>query len=1045
MFQEYFNSIQKDYLADSESSEHTFRTYFQVLLKSFVDGNVKKRKLIIKHEPANQDGKGRPDFKVTTNEQLTIGFIETKKIGENLKDILKSDQLKRYAQLSDNIILTDYLQFWLIRKGEVIFDSWICNEFELDKKRHKIPETRIEELSKLLKLFFESEPETIGNVKELAERLAVKAVFLREFSHEIVADETTHTRLHALMQAFQVTLLPAMTPEGFADIYAQTLTYSLYLAALNCDDPAKELDKNSVFMYLPRSLPLIRELFHQLEDFPDSITWAIDELISILKVTDFVAIQKEFAGYRRKDKGFSDPYIYFYEDFLHRFDKKQRKIRGVYYTPEPVVSFIVRSIEQLLKENFKIKDGFIGDNVTVLDFACGTGTFLLDVFASAIEQSKRLGDIELSKKIINEKLLKNYFGFELLVAPYVVAHLKISEFLKENGCDILPGNRLNIYLTNTLSNKKPVPFDFMPSLSEEGARANRIKNEDILVIIGNPPYAGHSANKTDWSDKEMSEYYRVDGKPLGEKNPKWLQDDYVKFIRFAQWKMDKVDRGIVGIISNHSYLDNPTFRGMRQSLMKSFDEIYILDLHGNSKKKEKCPDGSKDENVFDIQQGVAIALFIKNSPLSGGDKGVCKVRYFDLYGVRQSKYDSLWDMDKNKVKWTEANPKLPLYLFKPRDEKLLDKYDQFTSIKQIFKINGVGITTAHDDFVIDFDKEKLREKFIKFKDSKRNDDLLHEQFNVRRKKGWDILKGYDDLQTESKLDKFLVPIIYRPFDDRWIFYQDRIVWRTVKNITLNMQEENIALLSHKREELDLPWSHALITKYISEHGVMSSKTTNYQFPLYIISNGEEKMFFGIKEPDIQYGNKTKNGLYKTENFTKEFRNYINNLYNEYKTPENIMGYIYAVLHSPAYRDRYLEFLKSEFPKIPFTHDEDLFGRLSYIGNNLIDAHLLKENSFPINIDCKCIGDGNNFKVEKVLYDKGKVWINDNRYFEPVPLPIWEFYIGGYQVLDKWLKERKKHEITLSSDDYRHFINVVNVLDHTIKTMEKIDELTKDWI
>ncbi len=611
MFQEYFNSIQNDYLADTESSEHTFRTYFQVMLQNFADENHKKRKLNIKHEPTDQDGKGRPDFKVTTKEQLTIGLIETKKIGEDLKKILKSDQLQRYGQLSENIILTDYIHFWLIKKGEVVFDSWICNDFELEKKKHKIPETRIIEMSKLLNLFFDSEPETIYKTKDLALKLAEKAKWLKDYSQaELEKENNDESLLTGLYEAFKQSLLPLLDKKYFADIYAQTLTYGLFLSALNCNEPEKELNKDTAYKLMPNTFPLIKELFKQLDDFPNDIVWAIDEIITILKVTDFTAIQKEFADYRHAEKGFNDPFIFFYEDFLKHYDKSQRELRGVYYTPEPVVSFIVRSVESILKDTFDIKDGFIGKNVTVLDFACGTGTFLLNVYKQALEQAKSIGDKKAINKLLIEQLLNNFYGFELLVAPYVVAHLKISEYLKEQGYEISEGKRLNIFLTNTLSNKEPQPFPTMPSLSKEGKEANKIKNQDILVILGNPPYSVSSSNKTGFIAEEKMNRYKEAVR--SERNIQPLSDDYIKFIRFAHWKMENVEKGVIGIITNNSFLDGLIHRGMREELLKDFDEIYILNLHGNSRIGETCPDGTKDENVFDIMQGVCISLFVKN-------------------------------------------------------------------------------------------------------------------------------------------------------------------------------------------------------------------------------------------------------------------------------------------------------------------------------------------------------------------------------------------------------------------------------------------------
>ncbi|MBM2813381.1 MAG: Adenine specific methyltransferase [Ignavibacteria bacterium] len=1088
MFQTYFNDIQKNFLSDNESSELTYRPALDNLLKAFEKENF-KGKFNVKHEPKKQEDKGRPDFKVTTKEQLTIGFIETKKIGEDLAKTLQSKQLSNYQQLSDNIIVTDYLHFYLIRKGEKVLDVPLFSDFNLQNKRFKVDKTRIEELSRLLKDFFQSEPESIFKTKDLALRLSVKAIFLKKYCFEnLKYNQDEDNLLLGLFIGFKESILHQIDEKDFADIYAQTITYSLFLAALNCDSPKIQLNQTTAFSLLPKSFPLIKELFHRLDDFPSDIIWSIEEIISILKVTDFTAIKKEFAEYRHKEQGFNDPFIFFYEDFLKHYDKSQRELRGVYYTPEPVVSFIVRSIEVILKEKFLINDGFINKDVTLLDFAAGTGTFLLHAIKQAIEQALKLGDKQTVNKILNEQVLNNFYGFELLVAPYVIANLKISEYLKDEGYSLDAEKRLNIYLTNTLTNELPKPIPGLPSISKEGRLASETKSKPILVILGNPPYSGHSANKgiieknikkggeyishfklsydkngkvypepikkiakKNMMVKEMTEfsgqmaYYKiVDGKSIDEKNPKWLQDDYVKFIRFAQWKMEKVERGIVGIISNHSYLDNPTFRGMRQSLMTTFDEIYILDLHGNAKKKEKCPDGSKDENVFDIMQGVSIALFIKkdNKPKN------CKVFHFDLFGLRLNKYQALFDLSLKNVNWEQINPNSPFYLFKIRDEKLLKKYNKGLSLRKIFKHSSVGIVTSRDDFVIDTSLDKLKKRIYEFKNlSISNHDIeikynLKENLKFKIDKSRKIIHSFSREEIENKICK----IHYRPFDVRFLFYDDSLIERMRKDIMINMQEENIALISMRQFSYSGDYTYSLISDCIFDNrAFVSSRGISYIFPLYILSNGVSKSFFGVKEPEIKYnaGNNTNSALNKTDNFTPEFRKFINSKYQDHYTPEQILGYIYAVLHSPTYRTKYIEFLKIDFPRIPFTDDENKYQELSKIGEKLINAHLMKE--IPTGITCPLLGGGNNFKVESVNFDKGKVWFNKERYFDNVPVEVWNFYIGGYQVLEKWLKERKKHEIILNPDDFGHFRDMVNIISYTIKTMQYVDEITKDWI
>ncbi|MDT3739581.1 MAG: type ISP restriction/modification enzyme [Candidatus Kapabacteria bacterium] len=1043
MFQKYYDSIKAEYESQNENSEHTFRTHFQNFLREF-EQQYSHRNLLIKHEPLNVGNYGRPDFKVTTDYHLTIGLIETKKIGDNLKDVLKSEQIKKYSELSDNIILTDYLDFYLIRNGEVILHSWLFTEFDLDKKKFKVAETNIIQIKELLLEFFSAEPEPIVTVDDLAKKLSRKAIFLREFSKINLAENPDDdNKLYSMYNVFRETLLPGLETDYFSDIYAQTICYGLFLGGLNCDSAKEQLNRFTAFSLMPNSFPLIKELFHNLDDFPTEVVWAIDEILTILKVTDYSAIKHEFAEYRNREQGFHDPFIYFYEDFLKQYDKNQRELRGVYYTPEPVVSYIVRSVEEVLKDTFGMPEGYVNDKVTVLDFACGTGTFLLNVFKQAIGSAHRYGDKGFVNKMLNERLINRYYGFELLVAPYVVAHLKISEYLKEQGYSLWDGKRLSVYLTNTLSNNEPKPFGFMPHLSREGKEANRIKNEDVLVVMGNPPYSGHSANKGAWIDDFMKDYFVVDGKPLNERNPKWLNDDYVKFLRFAQWKMEKLQQGVVGVITNHSYLDNPTFRGMRQSLMNSYDEIYIIDLHGNAKKKEKSPDGSLDQNVFDIQQGVAIAIFVKKQlkPKS------CRIFYHDVYGHREAKKAYLNTIVKSTTDWEEINPDTPFYLFRPRNIDLLKKYNKGISLTEIFGKSSVGIVTARDNFTIDFKKDKLWRRINDF--VKLNTEEARIRYNLGKDvRDWKVEFAKKDLLDSGLDSNKIINIAYRPFDSRYTYFTGRsrgFHCMPRKDIMLNMQEQNIALIS-VRQVAETIFNHTFIAKNIIESRMtLSNKGIAYAYPLYIMKNGEEKIFFGVSEPTSEYGELTKSGLVKTENIKPEFRKYIFKTYKRYVdfTPEQILGYIYAVLHSKIYREKYIEFLKIDFPRIPFADSAEIFEKMSELGWELIQHHLLNETT-KIGL-CKLSGEGSNYLVEKVERAEGKVWFNKERYFEGISDEVWDFHIGGYQVLDKWLKERKKHEVTLETEDILHFISVVDVIDYTIKTMEKIDEIAEEWI
>jgi predicted helicase len=731
-----------------------------------------------------------------------------------------------------------------------------------------------------------------------------------------------------------------------------------------------------------------------------------------------------------------------------------------------VVSYIVRSLHNILKEHFGRDDGFANESVTVLDPAAGTLTFLADTAKLAVEEFASKYGEGGKENFIKGHILKNFYAFELMMVPYAVGHLKMSFLLEELGYKLRRDDRFKLYLTNTLEMEELAQTELpgMASLSEESHLAGRVKKEQpILVILGNPPYSGHSANVSEkyvkvetktgkeksqkiktWIGELIENYKVVDGKPLGEKNPKWLQDDYVKFIRFAQWKIDQAGEGVLGFITNHSYLDNPTFRGMRQSLMNSFNEIYILDLHGNSLKKEKCPDGSKDENVFDIRQGVAIAIFIKNKVT---DRNVCptenyemvgqaflpdktkpcNVYHSEIWGLREYKYSTLLENNIKTTKWKRLSPKSEFYLFIPREEKLLKSYEKYPKITEIFPLNGVGMTTARDGFVIDRDKKSLLNRIRLFKNSKVSDDELHTFFQINKKKGWSIRKAWNMLKpiSDSDLSDFIQPVLYRPFDVRWIFYHDSVVWRTVKKVMHHMMQENLGLLTC-RQQNKTGFYHTLICENIVESCIVSNKTReiNYLFPLYLYPDTDKKDLFSHKKETAKREPNINLELFKT----------LSEVYKKELSPEEIFYYIYAVLYSNIYRTKYAEFLKIDFPRVPFTKDYKVFSKMGEYGKRLVDLHLLRSPELDPPV-AKFQGKGEN-RVEKLRYveKENRVYINQNQYFEGISKDVWGYQIGGYQVCDKWLKDRKGRTL----DDIRTYCRIATAIEKTIEIQKAID-------
>jgi len=613
----------------------------------------------------------------------------------------------------------------------------------------------------------------------------------------------------------------------------------------------------------------------------------------------------------------------------------------------------------------------------------------------------------------------------------------MSYIFEEMGYTLRDQDSFKLYLTNTLEMEDIEQTDFpgMATLSEESYLAGKIKKEtQILVILGNPPYSGHSSNKGEWISNEIKEYYKVDEKPLGERNPKWLQDDYVKFIRFAQWKIDQNGEGVLGFITNHSYIDNPTFRGMRQSLMKSFDEIFILDLHGNTLKKERCPDGSKDENVFDIRQGVAISLFIKKKE----KKEECKIFHSDLWGLRDNKYEQLLENDFKTIKWQELKPKSEFYLFIPRDESLEQAYLKYYKITDIFPVNSVGVVTGRDKFVIDIEKNVLKRKIEMFLNEKISDELIAQTYNLKDKSNWKLKKVRQNLRKElvgangdsPEIKKSLTKISYRPFDTRWIFFHDELIERSRKEVMLHMLKENIGLLTC-RQQNKVGFFHSFICNNIVESCVVSNKTKeiNYLFPLYIYTEkNKNDLFSNIENKKI-----------KQPNINPDILNILKQgLINQTPTPEQIFYYIYAVLYSNIYREKYAEFLKIDFPRIPFTSNYDLFIELGKLGQELADIHLMKSDQLN-NTFSRFEISGNN-AVKKVEYkeDEKHVSINDTQYFSNIDKNIWEYQIGGYQVMHKWLKDRKGRALTL--EDIQLYIKIAKALQLTIEYQKKIDKL-----
>lgn len=986
---------------------------------------------------------GNPDFRLWNGTDRIVGYVEAKKPTEERLDLIEdSEQLRRYRATFPNLILTNFFEFRLYRNGERVQTVLAARPFVMTRLRTTPVIEKADELRALLDLFLDFSLPKAFTAESLAVELAKRTRFLRDVvGQQLAREEDAPGVLTGFFEAFQTYLIGTLTPEDFADLFAQTITYGLFAARTRAGDG---FSRRAAFDNIPHTIGVLRGLFRfiSLGDLPEQLAWCVDDIAEVLAVADAPGILDR---YYHEGKG-SDPIVHFYETFLAQYDPAERERRGVYYTPEPVVGYIVRSLHGILKTDFGKRDGLASDGVTLLDPAAGTMTFVARAAEQAVAEFETKYGRGGRAEFIRRHILKNFYAFELMMAPYAVGHLKMSFFLEELGHRLADDERVPFYLTNTLDNVE-LEQSRLPGLSalaEESRLAGGVKKQTpILVILGNPPYSGISSNVGEWITGLIEVYKYVDGQHFGEKKH-WLQDDYVKFLRFAQWKIEQAGRGVVGMITNHGYLDNPTFRGMRQSLMHTFDDIYVLDLHGNSLKKETCPDGSPDKNVFDIRQGVVIAFFVKKG---GKTKPDAVVRHAELFGLREAKYDWLSVHDKQKTEWQTLQPKTPYYFFVPRNEDAVELYQSFLSVGEIFPVNVTGIVTARDSFVLDFDKSALLRRMGQFRDLSLTDEFVRYGYKLKDTRGWKLAARRKDLAKLEDWRDYVVPCLYRPFDTRSLYYHPYMVdWGRPDVMRHMLAGENLALILPRRVEYMGSWQHALATDALSDHVAVSLKTIDYHFPLFLYSEPARSkqteprpgryvplMLF---EPQVIYGG-------KKPNLDQNLVIALTTAYGEAPTPEDIFHYIYAVLYAPTYRTKYAEFLKSDFPRIPFTADAKLFEKLAALGEKLVALHLLKSPELDPPA-CRFEGIGDN-RVEKdrktgLRYDarEERVYINAEQYFAPAPEAVWTYQIGGYQVCEKWLKDRRERRLDL--DEIRTYCRIVTALGRTIDLQKEIDAL-----
>jgi predicted helicase len=906
----------------------------------------------------------------------------------------------------------------------------------------KPPVEHEEKFNTLLIKYFGFSLPKVTNAGQLAKELALRTRFLRDevISVEMEQQQKGRGELYGFYETFRKFLIANLKEEDFADLFSQTITYGLFAARTRSADG---FNRKLAYDLIPKTIGILRNVFRFISqgDLPPHMEVMVDDIAEVLNAADVKNILHQ---YYKAGKG-EDPIVHFYETFLNEYDPATREKRGVYYTPEPVVRYIVRSVHELLKTHFRLSDGLSSKEVTLLDPAGGTLTFPVEAIKTAVNEYTGKYGTGGVNKLISGQILKNFYAFELMMAPYAIGHIKISFLLEELGYTMKEDERFKLYLTNTLDMEDLAQTQIpgLESLSDESHEAGKVKrSESILVIIGNPPYSGHSANKNKWTESLLKEdldgtqnYYKVDGKPLGEKNPKWLQDDYVKFLRFAQWKIHKAGHGIVGMITNHSYLDNPTFRGMRQSLMNTFNEIYITDLHGNSLKKETAPDGGKDENVFDIMQGVSIALFVKELNKKG-----CKIYVDDLYGLREEKYRLLDKKEFTKKDYDNVKPEKPFYFLRKDNTHGLKGYLQWLNIKEIFPVSNTGIVTKRDGLTIAFDRTSLINRINTFRNTRISDEIIAQTFKLpfRDKDKWDLTASRISLKNIEDPDEWIRSITYRPFDKRFIFYHEKLVARLVNNVMSHMQHDNLGLTIGRN------WSSVGSKNYDLVFCVNDLVDLNLYrrggtilFPLYLYKTAQKKknilQNYMLFEPEVSFG--TNNRI---PNIPPELLDQLKIVYSREPEPEQIFYYCYAVLFSNIYRKKYAEFLKVSLPHIPFTKDLELFKQMAKLGEQLKSNHLLEPKSLT-KIVSKCFGTG-DMNVDSPRYDIAEkhIYINETKYFDRVTEEVWNYTIGGYQVLRQYLKTRKGVAIEPSD-----FSKIISAITDTILLQPKTDKLFPD--
>lgn len=900
---------------------------------------------------------------------------------------------------------------------------------------------------------------TPGERQAGTQRPQTLATQLANFARRLYAltceylDASTSAKLDSLYRQARTDIKSDLTSTDFADLLAQTLVYcGLLVRCYGQEHLVSFAQALNTFLALS-SLPdfvrqLLRTLWQSADAARDALTICIRELAAFLAETNIHAMLDTL----RPSCLQGDPLIYFYEIFLTAYAPRQRSQHGVYYTPAPAIAYMIRAIDQLLRDVFAYPAGLIGAlqeaqrGAFLCDPACGTGAFLWAVLEHMRQVYRAADRAHDWQRDLLTRIQPHLAGFEIMPTPYLLACIKLAT--QQAAVDLPASEQARWSATSARPARSPIS---LINALDDARVPEFFPRARLPIILGNPPYAGHSLNHSTWIDQLLESYKKNDP---GLKKPgqaKWLSDDYVKFLRLAQWQVEQAGRGIVAFLTSHSYLDNPTFRGLRLSLLQSFDEIYILDLHGNSKKRELAPGGAHDHNIFSIQQGVAIGIFVKHDAAQQNQAHLATVHHADVWGSKEvyardesgaeslsgGKLGWLAAHDLSSTPWQTSRPAAPFYLFAPRNDQYQAEYMAGWSLPAIFALNGEpapGLVTCHDEFAISWTAEEVSHKITALL-ATTSEVEARSLFRLCAQNQWNYSTACYELSRGNWRDE-TDRVLYRPFDTRWTVFERHVAVHRRERVTRHMRAgPNLALAVGRAGQVvdGRAWDIAFCSRLPTDFNLYR-RGGNYLFPLYLYASTHTARVANLAPAFI------------AEASQRLALTWLPDGQGDLQTtfgPEDLFAYIYALLYSPAYRTRYAAFLKIDFPRISFPSNNDLFRYLCSSGRNLIRLHLL-EQSLPANTVWSGSGDT---LVKHVHYltgehDDGRISINTRQNLSGVPRTAWELTIGGYQIAKKWLKDRRGR--LLMAYELDQYQQIIAILTRTAELMVEIDKTIEQY-